>query len=110
MNTQSTYLLGMCICTPTTHTVIAKVFRQADTEETGVVESSQVPALATKVLGSGAKESDIQLVRYLAETKAGEKESGRHGFCFLDSMYHTPCTTAWVLGRDKEAVWRRACS
>jgi len=100
----------MCTCTPTTHTVIAKVFRQADTEETGVVESSQVPALATKVLGSGAKESDIQLVRYLAETKAGEKESGRHGFCFLDSMYHTPCSTARVLGRDKEAVWRRVCS
>ena len=59
-----------------------------------MVESSQVPALAAKVLGTGAKESDIQLVRYLAETKAGGKECGCH-----DS---TPCSTARVLGKDKE--------
>jgi len=84
----------MCICTPTTHTVIAKVFRQADTEETGVVESSQVPALATKVLGSGAKESDIQLVRYLAETKAVE---GSMSFAdFLELMAEAMAqTTRW---------------
>ena len=65
--------------------MIAKVFRQADTEETGVVEASQVPALAAKVLGSGAKESDLQLVQYLSESKAGkeerkgEMERGRNG-------------------------------
>ena len=60
-----------------TRAVIAKVFRQADTEETGVVEASQVPALAAKVLGSGAKESDLQLVQYLSESKSGEE--GREG-------------------------------
>ena len=61
--------------------MIAKVFRQADTEETGVVEASQVPTLAAKVLGSGAKESDLQLVQYLSESKSGEegREGGREG-------------------------------
>ena len=61
--------------------MIAKVFRQADTEETGVVEASQVPALAAKVLGSGAKESDLQLVQYLSESKSGEegRKGGREG-------------------------------
>ena len=38
-----------------------------------MVEASQVPALAAKVLGSGAKESDLQLVQYLSESKAGEE-------------------------------------
>ncbi len=52
--------------------VIAKVFRAADTEESGVVDTEVVPTLASKVLGSGVKDSDMQLVRYKAEIKGGE--------------------------------------
>ena len=82
------------ILTQTQYDVIAKVFRQADTEETGVVEASHVPALAAKVLGSGAKESDLQLVQYLSESKAVE---GAMSFAdFLELMAEAMAqTTRW---------------
>lgn len=50
--------------------MIAKVFRSADTEETGSVDASVVPSLAVKALGS-VRESDTHLIRYRAEAKAG---------------------------------------
>ncbi len=46
------------------------MFRSADTEETGSIEASVVPSLAGKALGS-VKESDLHLIRYRAEAKAG---------------------------------------
>ncbi len=52
--------------------MIAKVFRQADAEESGLVEATVVPGLAIKVLGSDVKESEKQMIIYKAETKAGE--------------------------------------
>ena len=52
--------------------VIAKAFRQADTEETGNVPVSVVPSLAAKVLGSTAKESDLQLIQFWVGQKEGE--------------------------------------
>lgn len=63
--------------------MIAKVFRAADTEESGAVDSSQVPALGAKVLGSGVKESDMQLLRFKAEVKGGMAWDGprRVGVC-----------------------------
>ena len=63
-----------CYTLPHTHstiTVIAKVFRQADTEESGNVATAVVPSLAGKVLGSSVKESDMQLIRYWVEQKEG---------------------------------------
>lgn len=58
--------------------VIAKVFRQADSEESGMVDPSIVPALAMKVLGSDVKESEKQMIVYKSEMKAGVL-SGREG-------------------------------
>lgn len=65
-------------------TVIAKVFRQADSEESGMVDPGVVPALAIKVLGSDVKESEKQMIMYKAETKAGklEGEGGERGLWF----------------------------
>ena len=57
---------------PPPHSVIAKVFRQADTEESGTVSTTAVPSLAVKVLGANIKESDTQLVQYWVEQKDGE--------------------------------------
>lgn len=56
----------------TTYAVIAKVFRQADSDETGTVDASLVPDLAAKVIGSGVRESETHLIRFKAESKAGE--------------------------------------
>ena len=53
--------------------MIAKVFRQADSDETGTVDASLVPDLAAKVIGSGIRESEMHLIRFKAESKAGEK-------------------------------------
>lgn len=50
--------------------MIAKVFRQADTEESGSIDASIVPSLAAKALGT-VKESEMHLIRYRAEAKAG---------------------------------------
>ena len=70
--------------------MIAKVFRAADTEESGTIDTSQVPTLAAKVLGSGVKESDMQLIRMKSEVKGGEPWEGSRrpvrgaGFCMGD--------------------------
>ena len=52
--------------------MIAKVFRQADSDETGTVEASIVPDLAARVIGSGVRESEMHLIRFKAESKAGK--------------------------------------
>ena len=51
--------------------MIAKVFRQADTDEKGTVDAGVVPALAAKVLGSQVRETEMHLIRFKAESKAG---------------------------------------
>ena len=56
---------------PPSLAVIAKVFRQADTEESGNVPTAVVPSLAAKVLGAAIKESDMQLIRFWVEQKEG---------------------------------------
>ena len=50
--------------------VIAKVFRQADTEEVGQVDPSIVPSLAMKVLGGGIKDTEKQMIQYKSQMKA----------------------------------------
>lgn len=52
--------------------VIAKVFRQADSEESGSVDVGVVPALALKVLGNEVKESEKQIIQYRAELRGGK--------------------------------------
>lgn len=52
--------------------VIAKVFRQADAEESGSVDPNLVPSLAMKVLGNDIKESEKRMIQYKAETKTGK--------------------------------------
>lgn len=51
--------------------VIAKVFRQADSEESGQVDPALVPALAIKVLGNDIKESEKQMIQFKAQMKSG---------------------------------------
>ena len=57
-----------CLCS-----VIAKGFRSADSEESGVVDKSAVPGLAGKVIGASIKETDLDIIRFKAETKAGSE-------------------------------------
>ena len=59
--------------------MIAKVFRQADTEEKGSVDASIVPDLAAKVIGAGIRESEMHLIRFKAESKAGESQMKNMG-------------------------------
>ena len=59
--------------------MIAKVFRQADTEEKGSVDASIVPDLAAKVIGAGIRESEMHLIRFKAESKAGEQQKKNMG-------------------------------
>lgn len=61
--------------------MIAKVFRQADTEEKGSVDASIVPDLAAKVIGAGIRESEMHLIRFKAESKAGESQVKTWGRC-----------------------------
>lgn len=71
---------GYLICTVLLHpAVIAKVFRQADTEESGMVDPGLVPALAIKVLGNDVKESEKQMIVYKAEMKAAAGKLGEEG-------------------------------
>lgn len=76
-------LLCSCLCVRV-RVVIAKVFRGADTEETGSVEAAVVPSLAVKAL-STVKESDLHLIRYRAEAKAGMY------VCRLDTVSGNEC-------------------
>ena len=55
--------------------VIAKVFRQADTEESGMVDPAIVPALAIKVLGNDVKESEKQMIQFKAQSRSGKSYS-----------------------------------
>ncbi|XP_003384519.1 PREDICTED: neuronal-specific septin-3-like [Amphimedon queenslandica] len=57
------------ILTQNQYDVIAKVFRQADTEETGTVDSSRIIELALAVLGQTAKDPEKQLVKYYANLR-----------------------------------------
>ena len=51
--------------------MIAKVFRQADTQESGTVDSSRITELALAVLGSNAKEGEKQLIKYHSNLRSG---------------------------------------
>jgi len=53
-------------------TVLAKVYREADVEETGVVDAAKVPSLAAKILGNNITDHETQLVQAKTEAKAGE--------------------------------------
>ena len=57
-------------------TVLAKVYKEADVEETGVVDAAKVPSLATKILGSNVTEHETQLVVQKTEAKG---TSGKYG-------------------------------
>lgn len=70
------------------NTVIAKVFRQADTEEKGSVDASIVPDLAAKVIGAGIRESEMHLIRFKAESKAGEPQVKNMGALSLYTILH----------------------
>lgn len=59
------------ILTQGQYDIIAKGFRSADSEESGVVDKSAVPGLAGKVIGASIKETDLDIIRFKAETKAG---------------------------------------
>ena len=63
--------LFISLCLGVILTVIAKVFRQADTEELGQVDPTIVPGLAMKVLGSGVKDTEKQMIHFKAQEKAG---------------------------------------
>ena len=63
--------------------VIAKIFRQADTEESGNVATSVVPSLAGKVLGPTAKASDLQLIQYWVGQREGSPERERERSCLI---------------------------
>lgn len=82
------------ILTQNQYDVIAKVFRQADTEESGNVTRSVVPSLAAKVLGSAVKENDLKLIRFWVEQKEGD---GTMSFAeFLELMADVMSqTTRW---------------
>lgn len=64
----------MLSCTVQCHAVIAKVFRQADNEESGTVEAGVVPTLAVKVLGNDIKESEKRMIQYKAEEKSSKSK------------------------------------
>lgn len=54
--------------------MLAKVYKEADVEETGVVDAAKVPSLATKILGNNVTEHETQLVVQKTETKSGSGE------------------------------------
>ena len=51
--------------------MIAKVFRQADTNETGSIDASLIPSLAGKILGPGIKENETQIIKFKTESREG---------------------------------------
>lgn len=54
--------------------MLAKVYKEADVEETGVVDAAKVPSLATKILGNTVTEHETQLVIQKTEAKGGSGE------------------------------------
>ena len=54
--------------------MLAKVYKEADVEETGVVDAAKVPSLATKILGNSVTEHETQLVVQKTEAKGGSGE------------------------------------
>lgn len=54
--------------------VLAKVYKEADVEETGVVDAAKVPSLATKILGNSVTEHETRLVVQKTEAKGGSGE------------------------------------
>ena len=52
--------------------VIAKVFRQADTDETGHVGTSLLPSLAASVLGPSLKDVERQLIKFHTDSRVGK--------------------------------------
>ena len=72
------------------------MFRQADVEEKGSVDATIVPDLAAKVIGAGIRESEMHLIRFKAESKAGEQQKKNMGALslYVHAMLttHTLCT------------------
>lgn len=54
--------------------MIAKVFRQADTEETGHVDTARVSELAGAVFGSSIKDNERHLIKYHVDSRAGAQD------------------------------------
>ena len=54
--------------------MISKVFRQADTNETGSIDASLIPSLASKILGPGIKETETQLIKFKTESREGTQQ------------------------------------
>ena len=59
------------VLTQNQYDVIAKVFRQADKEETGHVDSSLIFDLAVSVIGPSVKETERDLIKYHLVSRAG---------------------------------------
>lgn len=63
----------MAILTQNQYDVIAKVFRQADTNETGSIDASLIPTLAGKILGPGIKENETQIIKFKTESREAQQ-------------------------------------
>lgn len=85
---------GGFILTQNQYDVLAKVYKEADVEETGVVDAAKVPSLATKILGNNVTEHETQLVVQKTEAKGG---SGTVTFAeFVEIMTEVMMqTTRW---------------
>ena len=51
--------------------VLAKVFRQADVDETGIVDCTVVPSLASKIFGQAFGDRELDIVRQKTEQRGG---------------------------------------
>ena len=68
--------------------MIAKVFRQVDTNETGSIDASLIPSLAGKILGPGIKETETQLIKFKTESREGMRQQ------LLGVYYMVPASSA----------------
>ena len=59
------------------------MFRQADTEETGHVDTSLIGDLASSVLGPQIKDSERSLIRYHVDVKIGTYKDSNAIFNYL---------------------------
>lgn len=82
------------ILTQAQYDVIAKVFRQADSDESGVVDAGQVPSLAMRVLGNDVKDTEKQMVLYKCESRGADGSVSFSDFLELMSEIMMQ-TTRW---------------
>lgn len=59
------------IFTQAQYEVLAKVFRQADVDETGIVDCTVVPSLASKIFGQAFGDRELDIVRQKTEQRGG---------------------------------------